>query len=478
MAEPESRSILMEPLLQEAPSVLEGFEPDPRRAKELKDRRGFQLHVIEIPLLRLLGCLLVALLIFVHNQFVIGIPSGTAAWTFVEVSVAYCTASWILLWLLHGRLPHWDLPLVFLVLDLGLITFAVHLSGGSRSLLLPLYLFRVADQAMRGFRTALAFALAAPLVHLGMMAVASAHGAVFNWTQELGKAGIILMAGLYLALTSRVVEGLRNRTHQALRFARKLVEALDEKARALEEARAKAEGHSRAKSAFLAGMSHELRTPLNAILLYSELIQTEAMAREDSSLAEDHRKILGAGKHLLSLVNELLDLAKIESGKMTFTQDVLDLDILFLELEDGLHPAISARGNTLVREPFLDGPFLGDPLRIRQILINLLGNANKFTHQGTIHLRGLLREEGAGTWLRLEVQDTGIGIAQDKVERIFNAFEQAEEDTFQHYGGTGLGLSLCRGFTEAMGGRIGATSKTGEGSLFWVELPWKPAPGL
>ncbi len=240
----------------------------------------------------------------------------------------------------------------------------------------------------------------------------------------------------------------------------------------LERARDAADDANQAKSAFLANMSHELRTPMNAILGYSEMLMEEAEDLEQEVFIPDLKKIHQSGTHLLSLINDVLDLSKIESGKMEAFAEVIDLDILIDEVSATAHPLLEKNKNSLAIER---GEELGtadqDVTKLRQTLFNLLSNAAKFTHEGTVTLRVDRTEKDEMSWLTFAVSDTGIGIAEDKIENIFEEFAQADSSTTRDYGGTGLGLAISRRFCELLGGDLSVHSEPGEGSTFTIHIP-------
>ncbi|MCW5554051.1 MAG: response regulator [Verrucomicrobiae bacterium] len=349
-----------------------------------------------------------------------------------------------------------------------------------------------------------------------------------------------VVARLLYARKRREAERLRE---QLLEEEHRAKEALEAKAKALaesnrqldmareaaEEARASADDANKAKSAFLANMSHELRTPLNAIIGYSEMLQEEAEDVDQKGFIPDLEKIHGAGKHLLGLINDVLDLSKIEAGKMTLYLEDFDVAKLVKEVASTVLPLIAKNGNKLQVECPADlGTMHADVTKVRQTLFNLLSNASKFTEKGTIKLE--VRHDGppsprpsppgegesaaaASANLRLDlpdgpsptptpemglplpggegrgegerssiladhasritfqVSDTGIGMTPEQLNKLFQAFTQADSSTSRKYGGTGLGLAISRKFCQMMGGDITVQSESGKGSTFTVTLP-------
>ena len=233
-----------------------------------------------------------------------------------------------------------------------------------------------------------------------------------------------------------------------------------------------AEQANRTKSSFLANMSHELRTPLNAIIGYSEMLEEEAEERGLEDLAPDLAKIHGAGRHLLTLINDVLDLSKIEAGKMELYLEDFDLTALVQDVESTLRSLVEKGQNTFeVRCPPDIGIMHGDLTRVRQILFNLLSNAAKFTQRGQVRLEVSPRRLRGEDWLEFAVADTGIGLEPEQQERLFQSFSQADPSTSRKYGGTGLGLVISRRFAQMLGGDITVQSALGEGSVFTVRLP-------
>lgn len=237
----------------------------------------------------------------------------------------------------------------------------------------------------------------------------------------------------------------------------------------LAEARDAAERSNRTKSIFLANMSHEFRTPLNAIIGYSELLQEELAESEATDLVDDAQRITFAGRQLLELVNDVLDVSKIEAGKMELYLETFNIASLIDGVLDIVKPLIAQKSNRL--QVHLDsslGDMTADQTKVRQILLNLLSNAAKFTEDGEINLRVTREPDGE---ICFEVQDSGIGISEKQLSRLFQPFTQADASTTRKYGGSGLGLTISKHFCEMMGGRIEVSSRPNEGSVFKAFLP-------
>ncbi len=249
----------------------------------------------------------------------------------------------------------------------------------------------------------------------------------------------------------------------------------------LERAKHAAEEASRTKSLFLANMSHELRTPLNAILGYSEMLHEEAQEQQMDEFSSDLEKINAAGKHLLALINDILDLSKIEAGKMELYLEEFDTAPMLAEVAATAQPLVAKNANTLHLDYAPDlGVMRGDLTKVRQCLFNLLSNAAKFTKEGHITLQvrrehmESVQSSGASAprdWMTFRIIDTGIGMSAEQILGLFQAFTQADASTTRKFGGTGLGLALTRRFSQMMGGDVTVQSVPGEGSIFSIVIP-------
>jgi signal transduction histidine kinase/DNA-binding response OmpR family regulator len=267
-------------------------------------------------------------------------------------------------------------------------------------------------------------------------------------------------------------ENLQDQMHLATSELRNTLQELEQKNAELQIEREKAYEANQSKSQFLANMSHELRTPLNAIIGYSEMLEEELQEVNDTKYVDDILKINSAGKHLLSLINDILDLSKVEAGKMNVFLETTEIAAICEYTIATIQPLAERNKNKLVLDcPADTGEMYSDVTKVRQVLFNLLSNASKFTQHGEVTLSVKREKKSDGDWINFSVSDTGIGMSDEQMGNLFDAFSQADASISRDYGGTGLGLAICKRFTELLGGRLTAESKPGKGSVFHLALP-------
>lgn len=293
-------------------------------------------------------------------------------------------------------------------------------------------------------------------------------------------SGLVLIGGLVLGFSLfRSFRALKNEMAERSRAEernRQLAENLEfrvtERTSQLTGAMDQLEKAGRHKSEFLANMSHELRTPLNAIIGYSEMLQEQAEEEDMSEFASDLQKIRASGNHLMELVNDVLDISKIEAGKMELYLETFSIPDVVQDVIAVIRPQVEKNGNVLDVSLEENVDYMhADMTKVRQTLFNLMSNASKFTERGNIFLKVACEKRQRADWVSFTVTDTGIGISPEQIERIFEPFSQADASTTRTYGGTGLGLALCHSFCQMMGGFITVDSRVGKGSSFTFSFP-------
>jgi signal transduction histidine kinase/CheY-like chemotaxis protein len=290
-----------------------------------------------------------------------------------------------------------------------------------------------------------------------------------TWQQVAGVFGVITFVIIGVLI---IAYGFALRLSSALVKAEKLQIEAQEARKVADESRDAAEEANRTKSSFLANMSHELRTPMNAIIGYTEILSEDAKDDGNESYLPDLQKIHQAAKHLLGLINDVLDLSKIEAGKMTIFTEVFDIKSTIDNAVATIKPLVDKKGNSLeVHCPEDIGQMRSDITKVRQALFNLLSNASKFTENGRVRLDVAREKTPAGDFIIMRVTDTGIGMTLAQMGKLFQAFAQADVSTTRKFGGTGLGLIISRSFCQMLGGDITVNSELDKGSVFTIRLP-------
>jgi signal transduction histidine kinase len=431
--------------------------------------RAERYNTVTVPGLRAAGFQLILLIVVLYNRFVLRDPSWSLVVPYLVLLEAYCVGSWLALRAFYRRAPQL-LPIFFLALDVVVWSIAIYVTGANHSWLYPLAIVHVADQTATSFRRVLGFAHWGIACYLAVVLIAAAQpGADVDWGIEIVKIALLYAIGVYTSFTAQTAERLHGRLVDTVRLSRDLVGKLEESSAETQRALEMSEVANQSKSEFLANMSHELRTPLNSVIGFADILLKNRKAHLDDAELGYLKRIRSNGAHLLTLIDDILDLSRIEAGRTQIEMGDVDLKGLVNEVIGSFSNTSRGAGVEVLTEfPLVLEHVRTDRTRLRQVLTNLVGNALKFTPEGNVRIRVV----ADGVRPRsIEVVDTGIGIQPDRLGVVFQPFEQADNTTRRRYGGTGLGLSISRSLCELLGCKLEAESELGRGSVFRILLP-------
>ena len=463
----------------EAPVTAARIDLDPEEARLKDESRNRHFNVVEVPRLRVFGLSLLTLLVVVHNRLFLPTYSAAELLRFVLVLAVYAAFSWLALRVYYGRTGPLDLGRAFLTCDIAAFLFAIYHTGGDRSWLVFLLMIRVPDQAGASYRQVRTYAHLSVLGYaLLLVYLERIEGRSLAWPIEGFKLLAIYSVNLYVSFAARAAEGLRRRSTDAARLARELIVKLRDKQAQLEEAHTQAEELSRLKSEFIANMSHEIRTPLGAIIGMATIALDADLPAESR---EHLRTIAASAQALQAIVDNILDFSRLEEGRLELRPTPFLFRAWLEETLGAVLPQAREKALELTWEvgPELPDAVIADAGRLRQVLLELVTNAVKFTDRGKIEVR-VERESGEDDAMLayFRVADTGVGIPPERSGRIFEVFTQGDGSLARRQGGIGLGLSLALRLVGGMGGRLWVESAVGRGSTFHFTARFEQAqPG-
>ena len=426
----------------------------------------YRFNVIRVPALRLIGTNVLLFVVAIHNLLVFG---GLDFATYLPLVIGlelYCLVSWGLLRAYFTRVSAVHLGDVFLVTDFLPWCWAISASGGPQSLLWPVFLLHTADQLWLNRARARVMAGMGPFAYLGLLVYWTlVAGQDVVWGAEVAKLIVLATMNIFMVLVAEGPWHQQERTHAA----KDLILRLEEQSGELDAARRRAEEANEAKSEFLGRMSHELRTPLHSVLGFANVLLKNKHLSLESRDLDYLQRIRVNAMHLLNLINDLLDLARIEEGGLKVELSEVDVGALIRETVDQLEDwGLMEDVEVQVETPDERHRVRADESRLRQVLIKLVGNAIKFTNEGSITV---ILDAADGAARSIRVVDTGVGIPSNRLATIFDAFEQGDGGTSRVHYGAGLGLAISRSLCGLMGMDLSAQSTLGEGSTFTITIP-------
>lgn len=430
-----------------------------------------RVETVFVPLYRLLGFIGVSIMVGLHNRFIEQAFDWHLYGTYLLVVGSYTLISWLALQVLYPKFDLTSLPIIILVADVFFWLFAIYYSGGEKSLLFLILLVRCCDQVIFGVKRVLFFTHFIVFAYLGFIAYLSfIELREINPLTEATKAAILYITGLYIVGIAITVNNMKDRTVASMVLARDLISELTNQKRELDDALQSAKEAVTLRSRFLSTMSHEIRSPMHVIINMAELLKREAV---DDKRIRYANAIRSLGNKVVLFIEDVLNMSRLEAGKVTVENINYSLANLVTESREMLTFGAEEKGiplNWHVADDLPDA-LSGDPMRLQQVLLNLVGNAIKFTSKGSVDVtiwRKLTANKDA---LFFEVSDTGIGIDNENIGNIFNAFTQSESSTPREYGGSGLGLAISKDLVGLMGGEIEVESELGSGSTFRFFIP-------